>query len=70
MNGSLHILGANDDDDALPEIGNDDPLFMLDLPSEVVRKGSALIRPPRLPEYVKYPTVLVIFDVKVIVRFF
>lgn len=63
MTTTLHNIIAADE--ALPALLDDDPLFMLDLPSEVVRKGKAVIRPPQLPEYVKHPAVLCIFDVKV-----
>lgn len=52
-------------DEALPELRDDDPLFMLDLPSDVVRIGTFIIPPPKIPDYVKYPSVLTIFDIKV-----
>lgn len=63
---SQHIIG---DDEALPHLRDDDPLFMLDLPSEVVRRGTAIIQPPHMPNYVKHPTVLAIYDVKVLCAF-
>lgn len=53
------------DDEALPELDADDPLFTLHLPIEVVRKGAAFIPPPELPHYVHFGSVFEIRDVKV-----